>query len=85
MQTTTPQPVEFSLHAPNAHEVFLSGSFNDWSADTLPLLKTAEGHWSAVVQLPPGHYDFKYIIDGKSEEIQASHTDIPSHRYSKAL
>jgi 1,4-alpha-glucan branching enzyme len=65
METTDLKPVEFSCHAPDAQAVFVAGSFNDWSADTLPLEKNTDGHWRAVVPLPTGRHEFKFIVDGQ--------------------
>jgi 1,4-alpha-glucan branching enzyme len=45
--------------------VFLAGTFNDWSADTLPLARQADGHWRAAVPLAPGHHEFKFGVDGQ--------------------
>ncbi len=47
-----------------AGQVFLSGSFNNWSTMELPMKKTGAG-WEAEVKMAPGRYTYKYIIDGK--------------------
>jgi len=47
----------------NANEVFISGSFNNWSTSELPLNRTAGG-WETDIELPPGKYLYKYIVDG---------------------
>jgi len=64
MKKTPSKPVEFSCHAPDAQAVFLAGTFNDWSADTLPLARQTDGHWRATVPLAPGHHEFKFVVDG---------------------
>jgi 1,4-alpha-glucan branching enzyme len=65
MKKTPSKPVEFSCHAPDAQAVFLAGTFNDWSADTLPLARQADGLWRAAVPLAPGHHEFKFVVDGQ--------------------
>jgi len=46
-----------------AKRAFLSGSFNNWS--TLKgLMKKTDGGWVIDVQLGPGAYEYKYIVDG---------------------
>ena len=65
MKKSQSKPVEFSCHAPNANAVFLAGTFNDWSADTLPLKKQKDGHWRITQPLPTGHHEFKFIVDGQ--------------------
>lgn len=65
----TPQPkrhpaTRFTCHAPEARAVFLAGSFNDWSTDSTPMAKEAEGNWGVAVDLKPGRYEYKFIVDG---------------------
>ena len=47
-----------------AKSVFLSGNFNDWSTGKTPMTKTENG-WTIMLKLGPGHYPYKYIIDGR--------------------
>ncbi len=58
--TSTP----FTCHAPEASQVFVSGTFNDWSADATPLKPGSRGKWSVKVALAPGHHEYKFIVDG---------------------
>lgn len=45
-------------------QVFLAGSFNNWSTSALPMHKTEKG-WVVEVSLKPGRYTYKYIVDGR--------------------
>lgn len=54
----------FTCHAPEAKAVFLAGTFNDWSQESTPMAKDAEGNWSATVDLKPGRYEYKFVVDG---------------------
>jgi 1,4-alpha-glucan branching enzyme len=56
--------VQFKLTAPEAHEVFLSGSFNEWSYTATPLKKDAAGVWKTQVSLAPGTYEYRFVVDG---------------------
>jgi len=56
--------VEFSFYAPRAGKVFLAGAFNAWNARSLPMKKDASGLWKITINLPPGHHEYKYIVDG---------------------
>lgn len=49
---------------PGASQVFLSGSFNQWSTMQLPMQRNANG-WSVCLELLPGKYHYKYIVDGR--------------------
>ena len=48
----------------SATNVYLSGSFNGWSTTQTPMKKVNDG-WMIDVNLKPGKYTYKYIVDGK--------------------
>ncbi|MCO6438616.1 MAG: glycogen-binding domain-containing protein [Phycisphaerae bacterium] len=52
--------------APNAHEIALVGSFNDWDPGALRMTQDTDGQWSADLQLPAGRYEYKFVVDGVS-------------------
>jgi 1,4-alpha-glucan branching enzyme len=56
--------VTFSCFAPTAGAVFLAGTFNGWNPEATPLVKDAEGRWDVTLDLIPGHYEFKFVVDG---------------------
>lgn len=58
------QSATFSCRAPDAKEVFVVGTFNDWTTDTNPLRRDRDGLWSATLSLAPQRHEFKFIIDG---------------------
>jgi hypothetical protein len=47
----------------NAGQVMLTGSFNNWSPNTLSMNHTDSG-WITYVKLAPGKYWYKFIVDG---------------------
>jgi hypothetical protein len=49
---------------PEAREVMVSGSFNNWSSKGYRLYKQA-GNWICPVYLAPGKYTYKFIVDGE--------------------
>jgi 1,4-alpha-glucan branching enzyme len=55
--------VRFSLNAGEGRKVYLAGTFNDWSPKRHPMT-FKDGSYSAQVLLSPGHYEYKFIIDG---------------------
>jgi 1,4-alpha-glucan branching enzyme len=59
-----PRPTRFACHIPYAKAVFLAGSFNDWSPVSTPMAKDADGNWSLAVDLKPGRYEYKFVVDG---------------------
>ncbi len=61
---TEERHMTFSLYAPEAGCVSLAGEFNAWSPDACPLDKAPGGMWERVLALPPGRYEYKFIVDG---------------------
>ena len=57
--------IKFSCYAPDAKAVFVAGTFNDWSPDATPLQRGADGEWKTTLQLPSGHQEFKFVVDGR--------------------
>ena len=59
--------VRFSLAAPGAKKVLLVGDFTDWQskARKMQRLKPRSRTFVATVALPPGRYEYKFIVDGE--------------------
>lgn len=55
----------FVLVAPEATSVHVTGDFLSWSPQGIPLLDPrGTGVWTADVPLPPGVYQYTFVIDG---------------------
>jgi hypothetical protein len=48
----------------NATQVYLSGTFNNWSTMEHRMHKTGDG-WEISIPLAPGGFEYKFIVDGK--------------------
>jgi 1,4-alpha-glucan branching enzyme len=59
--------VEFVFSAPEAHEVFVAGEFNNWDTRANPLKKDRNSMWKLTLPLTPGRYEYRFLIDGKWE------------------
>ena len=57
--------VMFSLEAPHAQRVHVMGSFCDWKTDSCVMKKGRSGHWKASLALPPGRYEYRFLVDGE--------------------
>ncbi|MBP7272994.1 MAG: T9SS type A sorting domain-containing protein [Saprospiraceae bacterium] len=56
----------FALYAPSKQNVFLIGSFNDWSLD-LQMNRSIDGTtwWVQADNLTQGNYTYQYLVDGQ--------------------
>ncbi len=63
--TLTPkgEPVTFSIDAPAAYQVYVTGSFNNWNPHQFRLIKQPHGQWRITIPLPPGRYEYKFVVD----------------------
>ncbi len=57
--------VEFSLSAPEAKEVFLTGEFNHWDIRSMPMKRGKDGNWKVQASLLPGRYEYKFLADNR--------------------
>lgn len=51
--------------APEAQSVLLAGDFNSWNPEANPLKKTSNGLWKTNVNLSPGRYEYRFLVDGQ--------------------
>lgn len=59
------KPVDFSLSVPSAQNASVAGSFNNWDPKRTPLRKEKKGDWKATLWLPPGRYEYRFVVDGQ--------------------
>lgn len=59
------QRVRFGYFNPEAREVSLAGSFNDWDRRATPMKRDALGDWMVELELPPGEYRYRLVVDGE--------------------
>ena len=57
--------VEFSLDLPQARSVAVAGTFNEWDLSRTPMQPDASGSWKAIVRLPAGRYEYRFVADGQ--------------------
>ena len=56
--------IEFNLDVPEASQVFVAGEFNEWSPTDIRMEKGEDGIWRATIELDPGKYEYKFVVDG---------------------
>jgi 1,4-alpha-glucan branching enzyme len=70
-KTKTSKP-EFCSHSvcmefihPQASEVCIAGSFNDWHPNATPMISRGGDKWAKELALPPGRYEYRFVVDGQ--------------------
>ncbi len=59
-----PKAITFQLDAPFAGEVFVAGEFNEWSPTADAMTKGEDGIWRITLEISPGKYLYKFVVDG---------------------
>jgi len=57
--------VTLTLEAPSAEAVSLMGDFNQWNEKTHPMKKGENGQWQKIIMVPPGSYEYRFLVDGE--------------------
>lgn len=61
---TQGETVTFKFYAPQAQRVAVIGEFNGWGAQPATVLKRGtDGQWQATVALPPGQYQYAFLVN----------------------
>ncbi|MDX1413678.1 MAG: alpha-amylase family glycosyl hydrolase [Candidatus Promineifilaceae bacterium] len=61
--------VAFRVWAPGAQNVFVSGSFNNWSKERHPLAREEDGYWSADVNGAIVGDEYRYFIHNGTQRL----------------
>lgn len=57
--------VMFTLGAPGAEKVYITGEFTGWSHEGLEMERDdRDGLWKLLLDLEPGEYEYRFIVDG---------------------
>jgi len=57
--------VTFVFMAPGARTVTVAGDFDGWDRVQMPMRRDASGLWTLDVPLPPGRYQYAFVVDGR--------------------
>jgi 1,4-alpha-glucan branching enzyme len=59
------QVVRLSYANPHARTVCVAGSFNDWHPGVSEMISLGHGRWAKDLTLPPGRYEYRFVVDGE--------------------
>ena len=57
--------VDFFCRTPQAGSVSLIGDFNNWDPKVHPMRRMPDGAWYIRIELPHGHHQYLFLVDGK--------------------
>ena len=58
-------PVHFEFTHPTATHVSVAGCFNHWQPEAKTLHPAGGGRWQKETVLPPGNYEYCFVVDGQ--------------------
>ncbi len=76
--TRTPSPARFEFEHTTAQSVCLAGSFNDWNPEATEMIPDRPGHWVKELFLPPGTYEYLFVVDGEWVEDPRAAESVPN-------
>jgi 1,4-alpha-glucan branching enzyme len=62
---STARRAPFTTKVQGAKEVVLTGDFTDWAKDKIRLLPAGDGKWNTLLELQPGEYRYRLLVDGE--------------------
>lgn len=62
-KTPAAKRVPIEVHADKATMVAITGDFNRWSKEGVRLSHNGNGTWRTVLELAPGEYQYRLIVD----------------------
>lgn len=63
---------------PEAVDVCVAGSFNDWQPQATPLVPLGDGRWGKELTLPEGRYEYRFVVDGVWMTDPAAKENLPN-------
>jgi 1,4-alpha-glucan branching enzyme len=70
--------VEFVREFPNATQVCLAGTFNEWHPRATEMINMGDSRWAKALMLPPGRYEYRFVVDGRWEDDPTMSETVPN-------
>ena len=74
----TKKEIELGFHAPKAKSVAVGGDFNNWNPKTAVAKSSKDGYWKVKLELAPGKYQYKFLVDGQWQNDPRCHSCVPN-------
>jgi 1,4-alpha-glucan branching enzyme len=73
-----PREVPFVVRAKGASEVVLTGDFTRWAKEGVRLRKGPNDEWRTTLELEPGEYQYRLIVDGAWQDDPQAANRVPN-------
>lgn len=73
-----PKRVNFVTKVEGAKEVVVTGEFTSWARDKVRLKPSGPGEWGASLDLAPGEYRYRLIVDGEWRDDAQAKKRVPN-------
>ena len=70
--------VSFKVKLDGAKEVVVTGGFTRWAKDELRLTKSPNGDWTGTIELSPGEYQYRLLVDGQWRDDPTAEARVPN-------
>jgi hypothetical protein len=70
--------VHFCVRSPDAKHVCVAATFNGWSPTTTPLIKGKRDEWEVELELTPGTYEYRFVVDGIWQDDPLAKGSVPN-------
>jgi 1,4-alpha-glucan branching enzyme len=71
--------IDFVLEYNGAEHVYVCGDFNDWHPTCLRMIGNPDaGLWEKRLTLPPGRYEYKFVVDGSWRHDPDARENVPN-------
>lgn len=50
---------------PDAKQVYVAGTFNEWQPEKAPLVAVGDGRWVGDLAIDPGRHEYLFVADGQ--------------------
>jgi len=74
----TTREVPFTARAKGASEVIVTGEFTKWSNEGIRLRKGPHDEWRTVLELEPGEYQYRLVVDGIWQDDPQAQKRVPN-------
>jgi len=75
--------VTFRVWAPHAEKIYVTGTFNDWSETSTPLVREENDYWSSDVSEAKTGDEYRYLIHGPNGPL--SHIDPYARKVTSSI